>query len=367
MLKFLSIQNFQSHKDTSLEFAPGVNIIVGPSNSGKTAILRALNWLLKNRPLGDGFIHWGEQQANVHLVVGNCGQDVIVARDRSKSKNVYVLNTNGKELKFTAFGNNPPQEVIDSLNIGDINIQSQFNPYFLVFDSPGTIASYIRSVTGLEKLDIVSDLLSSRVRKAKITVSDRGGELQVVSGQLQEIEKIDLEGLRSLLQNSEEMLQKLDELSENKAKLTVLVQQISQLESQRLVLPEKRLSEILSEKKRISQDYLRLLENQRRLSSILVALNGLESAITLPEELEDILSNATFLRKEYNDKCLKLQRLFGLVGQILKADVELENLSGEVVFVDGEVKELRNQLTVCPSCGSILTEETKLNLLQSRR
>ena len=367
MLKSIFVQNFQSHKNTSLEFAPGVNIIAGPSNSGKTAILRALNWLLKNRPLGDGFIHWGERQANVNLVAENCGQDVVVSRVRSKSENIYVLSINGKELKFTAFGNTPPQEVIDSLNIGDINVQSQFDPYFLVFDSPGTIASYIRSITGLEKLDVVSDLLSSRIRKTKSTVSDREGELNVVNKQLQEVKKIDLEGLRSRLQDSEEKLQRLNTLSAKKAGLMVLVQQISQLESQSLVLPEERLAEISSEKERISQDYLKALESKKRLSSILVALNGLESVITLPEELEDILLGAASLRKEYNDKCLKLQRLFGLVEQISKAETELGNLSSEVVFVDGEVKELRNQLAVCPSCGSVLTEETKLNLIQNGR
>jgi len=60
MIKTLSIQNYQSHKDSTLEFDPGVNVIVGSTDSGKTAIIRALRWLIWNRPNGDSFRStWG--------------------------------------------------------------------------------------------------------------------------------------------------------------------------------------------------------------------------------------------------------------------------------------------------------------------
>jgi len=46
MINSLTIQNFQSHKNTTLEFDNGINIIIGQSDSGKTAIIRALNWVI---------------------------------------------------------------------------------------------------------------------------------------------------------------------------------------------------------------------------------------------------------------------------------------------------------------------------------
>ena len=60
MIQSVHIQNFQSHKNSTLEFSPGVNIIVGTSDSGKTAIIRALRWVVWNRPSGDSLRStWG--------------------------------------------------------------------------------------------------------------------------------------------------------------------------------------------------------------------------------------------------------------------------------------------------------------------
>ncbi len=42
MITSLRLQHFRSHQDAAFEFAPGVNIIVGPNASGKTNLLEAL-------------------------------------------------------------------------------------------------------------------------------------------------------------------------------------------------------------------------------------------------------------------------------------------------------------------------------------
>jgi AAA15 family ATPase/GTPase len=41
-MKKLRIKNFQIHKDLEIEFGP-ITTIVGPSDIGKSAVLRALN------------------------------------------------------------------------------------------------------------------------------------------------------------------------------------------------------------------------------------------------------------------------------------------------------------------------------------
>ena len=46
----ITLENFQSHKHTEMEFGPELNVIVGPSDSGKSAIIRALKWVMYNEP-----------------------------------------------------------------------------------------------------------------------------------------------------------------------------------------------------------------------------------------------------------------------------------------------------------------------------
>lgn len=48
-IKSIIIKNFQSHANTELELCDGVNVILGNSDVGKTAILRALGWIFLDR------------------------------------------------------------------------------------------------------------------------------------------------------------------------------------------------------------------------------------------------------------------------------------------------------------------------------
>src|SRR5579884_4246068 len=42
MITGIRLQNFRSYKDSSFEFEPGVNIVIGPNASGKTNLLEAV-------------------------------------------------------------------------------------------------------------------------------------------------------------------------------------------------------------------------------------------------------------------------------------------------------------------------------------
>ena len=55
-LRKLTVENFQSHEHSEVIFGPGLNVIVGPSDFGKLALVRALRWLFYNEPRGANFI-----------------------------------------------------------------------------------------------------------------------------------------------------------------------------------------------------------------------------------------------------------------------------------------------------------------------
>ncbi len=87
-LKTVILENFQSHKYSIVEFNEGLNVIVGPSDTGKSAIIRGIKWALYNEPAGDYFIREGERDCTVTLEFSD---NTKVKRYRSKSKNVYIL------------------------------------------------------------------------------------------------------------------------------------------------------------------------------------------------------------------------------------------------------------------------------------
>ena len=62
MLTSLTIKNFQSHKDSTLQFSPNVNVILGHNDSGKSAIFRAIDFVVFNSLSGDSFVRHGEKK-----------------------------------------------------------------------------------------------------------------------------------------------------------------------------------------------------------------------------------------------------------------------------------------------------------------
>ena len=69
MIDRVQILNFQRHGELKIVFDEQITTIVGPSDTGKSSVLRAIRWVAFNRPLGDGFIRFGENECVVRLWV----------------------------------------------------------------------------------------------------------------------------------------------------------------------------------------------------------------------------------------------------------------------------------------------------------
>ena len=95
----LSLENFQSISKGELIFHTGTNVIIGQSNSGKTATFRGLKACLSN-PIGSQrFIKKGTKQASVILEYN--GNQIIWKRTPKESS--YVIN--GEEFIKTGKSN----------------------------------------------------------------------------------------------------------------------------------------------------------------------------------------------------------------------------------------------------------------------
>lgn len=163
MLKSVLIENFQIHSRMEIEFDPCVTTIVGKSDTGKSSILRAIKWLVTNRPGGDEFIRQGCDEVRVSLT----SEEWNITRSKGgKEGNTYTLNGS----VFKAFGTDIPDEINRVLNIGIVTWGNQHDPPFWFGLSPGQVSKELNAVVNLDLIDSALAAAASEVRRAKATV-----------------------------------------------------------------------------------------------------------------------------------------------------------------------------------------------------
>ncbi|MCH5586421.1 AAA family ATPase [Shimazuella sp. AN120528] len=246
--KKLIIKNFQSHVHTELDFHPGLNVFVGPSDSGKSAILRALRWVLFNSPRGTEYIRIG---ANLCEVALHLDDGTIIRRIRNQNSiNRYQLEKIGEEPQiFEGFGSEVPLEIANAhqfrpleLDQKDIFLQvgNQLDGPFLLSESSGVKAKTIGLVSGAHLIDrALKKLNSDRIQlasKNKYLLEQRKN----VEQKLQPFENLDI--LESALLQAEKRA------SDIKEKQSLLIQ-LKQLAYQyKLVTQEKRVQKDILER-----------------------------------------------------------------------------------------------------------------------
>jgi exonuclease SbcC len=147
MIKSIFIQNFEAHTKTFLELDKGLNVISGASNNGKSSIIKALNWCLFNQPQGFSFRKHGSRGATIVKVVFD--DDSYLERKRDNKINQY--DCNGEIL--TALGAGVPEIVAALTDVSSINIQTQFNQFYLLQESAGEVARTLNEQVGLSIID----------------------------------------------------------------------------------------------------------------------------------------------------------------------------------------------------------------------
>lgn len=225
-LEYIEIVNFQSHDNTKLKFDEGVNVIIGPSDSGKTAVIRAMKWIFFNEPSGTDIIKKGEDSAKVTLKL-NTGFKII--RGRSKSKNYYeIISPENETQRFEGFGLNVPQEIIDLTGINKIdlgnmkkslNIAEQLESPFLITDSPSIKANALGKLAGVDIIDkalgnLSKDMYEINSARKSIEKEIRDQKDILKNFEYLKDEKVKIERLEYLFNQVDEYKTKLNTLND---------------------------------------------------------------------------------------------------------------------------------------------------------
>jgi len=364
MIKQLKVKNFQNNINTTYDFHPGINIITGISQAGKSAgTIKPIQLVKTNRPQGGRFLSnacgdEGDVDIELTLTGGSTGGGVDtvslhkhIKKDKGGVKRVESTKYTVRGREYTDISD----EVVEVLNLSEINIRGQHDPYFLVTSTPGEIAKTINRITHLDKADEWISDLTKQVNESTREVKRLQGE--VSNGEVKLKKYADIDKTEMLVIKMEEVEGEVEDAKEE-----------------------------LSEVKRLSLSIELIDTDIRLLTDVLEWEKFLIEAEVINKEVKD-REKETELISDYLDVVYDVSvleevegELFSIIGEIDKADIDYNNLVKERTLIcdylaadnlvfdlekgKAEVEERLSKLLIkmgkCPTCfGKIDTKIVK--------
>ena len=208
MIEKITLHNFQAHKSTELELGQ-VTILRGPSDSGKSSVVRALNAFF-NCNIKPEQAFKGEYPVEIAIYADG---DVVTMTRNSKTT-TYVLG----DKEFSKTNKKCPDEVKEFLGIKEyqidtdekifLQIQSQHDKHFLLSESPSTIAKIIGRLSNLNIVlcasrEMYADSLSEKQNIKLLLEQQKDAERDLMSFR-------HLDDFKGLLDRANERAEHLD-------------------------------------------------------------------------------------------------------------------------------------------------------------
>lgn len=213
----------RSFAEARIHLNPDVNVIIGPSDSGKSNLVRACKSVAQNDSMGamarTGMDH---EKEYVWAELGFGSYRVALHKETPSKTNTYKIlypKASGKQRRaFTQVGSGVPEQISELLNMGpvslagelvNLNIASQRGSVFGVDDSPLRLGRVIGAVSGLDVIFravrradkqkreqvvrakvLLDEFKDSRDRYRKLKDSLKLDELDTAVKQMRELELI---------------------------------------------------------------------------------------------------------------------------------------------------------------------------------
>ena len=236
MIHAVHVRNFQALHDVELRLEP-FTVIVGPSNVGKSAFMRAMRTLTSNRR-GNDFISHGERTAVITATTDR--GTVTLTRSKNTTDNAYTVTPDDPqhplypERTFTKLGGETPPEVSDFLGItakDAINYASQFDKPYLLDDSAGEAARVLGALTNVSIIFEAARESNRRKLAASQILRTRAADLAAIKEKIPKY--------RSLKQQAAALTEAEQHISAARSlekQITTLEQAITTVESTRTAM-----------------------------------------------------------------------------------------------------------------------------------
>lgn len=319
----LAVKDYQIIKKASLEFIPGLNVITGPSNNGKSSIFKAIKANIYTTP-GTSPIRAGQSSYAVGITYN--GHTVILQKGLKES--VYLVDGE----KYTKFGTTTPPVVSNTLNIKELvlngnkeqlNFWDQMNYPFLLDKTPVELFRFIIDSGDSDKISQV----------LKDMVSDR----QVISKEIDQLQgSINL--IDTDIDTYEKQLEVAKPIIEACNNIIALQDRISRLNS---------LKTVKTNLDNISQQVELINNNEKRLEANLNIWSNFNQSIKIMSQKHNILKD-TFIRlhtiigdlSDSEEKLLDLAKVKDLDIIDVSGLVSMKNIHQDIITIRSKLESL---------------------------
>jgi hypothetical protein len=205
----IHLLNFMSHSDSDIPLHPGVTILTGDNDIGKSAVTEAFRAICYNEA-SDSVIRHGEDQAEVILTLEN-GQTLHWIRVRKGAPKVrYLLqDEHGETLRETPSPKNVPEWARNLLGVDllssdgkdalDVQIGDQKSPVFLLDRTPSQRAAILDMGRESQHLRRLRDQWKKQVDADRRTIREGEKKLAELQKLLQVTSDLDVLEEESIL------------------------------------------------------------------------------------------------------------------------------------------------------------------------
>ncbi len=231
-IKSVRVKNFQAHTDSTFNLENGLNLIVGTSDSGKSALARAINFVLFNISESD-FVREKEKFFEVEIVFAD---GAVIKRIKGKDLNSvsYKYPTDFDFTTYKAFGNNYPDEVLDFLDrpvmskaLGAVSYSDQSNKNFLIEQPASAQPKILSTIIGTDDIQKAVDNCLSKVRSFSEQIKTSESSIKNLEEKI-DTQYVDLDEEKIILDN---LLNILDQINVIETEVLLIESDIETLKS----------------------------------------------------------------------------------------------------------------------------------------
>ena len=365
----LELENFKSHKKTSIDFNSGISLIIGENGAGKSTIFEAISFALYKKYTGDkidDLVRTNKDIENVPMTVRlsfiSGGNEYRVTRGRRSRKSIARLERQSRSsFDFTPIVEGDSQVNKEIQNILEMDADLFLNAIYV---RQGEIADLISKTPG-ERKQLIGKLLKLEElekawRNSPILTNEYENRMAELKGRMHSQSELDYE-LKNNMQEHDELLGKAREeagkrniLISRKEENNTLKAEMETLKTSyenlkiNLANEKTNLENLSKDKEELHKELSELTAMENQMNQLKKYSQMLPIYIDFKEAL-DTLNDLKEQKKQQNQIIDDIKKFEGIISEekqkfdeYMALEVVIKDLEARKLSAESDIKILNN-------------------------